>query len=399
MPFSPLPTNHADGVGEVINASTVNDLAQGVNDLNADFMPKAGGAFTGNVGMDGQASPITALDVGTGANQHLYTPGIEPQKTRIRHGTTAAPITSSGPTFKVSRTEELTEATIEAIQGVGTDGGEQVAAIHGSSRALISAEVQPVGVLGTAATTSTMGNAGNDACGIYGIGRIQGTGANGTGLGATLVGRRDVSTGRALACEMHAANFAGVDTPYISTGFSSGIGVWVNCSGTADSSAALVVSNGFGRQFEVGLAFTGQVTNAKTGGARVASIRDDGNATTVFDVNGSHTDGIDLTGATFTGAAIKLKAGTTAADGIDFGGAGLYRDAPSSLYFAGAFKPGRVELQNAANAGFIQAREQTSVVGAPSADHLRIYAKDNGSGLTKLYLKDSAGTEFQVATV
>jgi len=349
--------------------------------------------FTGNVGMDGP------LDVGTGDNQNVWGVSIEAQKARIFHGAAASPITISGPTFKVSRTEQLTEATIEAVQGVGADGAEQVAAIHGASRALVSAEVQPVGVLGTAISSSTTGNRGNDALGIYGIGRIQGTGANGTAIGAQLTGRRDVSTARALACEMDTINYGGADTPYSPIGYSNGLGLWLNASGNADSSAGIVISNAFGRQFEVGLGFTSQTVNAKVGGVRVATIRDDGNSTTVFDVNGSHTDGLDLTGATFTGAAIKLKAGTTAVDGIDFGGLALYRDANAALYLAGAFRPGRVELQNSGNAGFIEAREQSTAVAAPAADRLRLYAKDNGAALTKLYFKDSAGTEFQVATV
>lgn len=369
-----LRTDHV--TNEVIEAATLNELATGINELQ--FAQDRAGRIA---------------DMGAGDDVAVWNPNIHPRKVRLRDGTAAAPVTTSGPTFKVSRTEELTEATIEAIGGAGTDGSEQVAAIAGVCSALATAEVQPVGILGSARTTSTTGVSGNDALGVYGFGRAMGALANGTGIGGFFLGRRDVDTARTLACEMHTANSTATDTPYVATGFSSSIGVWVNCSGSADSSVGVAVSNAFGRQFEVGFAVVGQTNNLKTGGARVASFRDDGNAITVHDINGSHTDGLDFTGATFTGNAIKFKTSTSKTDGIAFGDVALWRAGAFLLSVGGGLTAGRVELNNTTNAGFLQMVEQSTVVATPVADTLRLYAKDDGAGNTRLYAKDPAGVE------
>lgn len=44
---------------------------------------------------------------------------------------------------------------------------------------------------------------------------------------------------------------------------------------------------------------------------------------------------------------------------------------------------------------YLELREISAPV-TPQADHLRFYAKDNGSGVTKAYIKDSAGTETEL---
>jgi len=108
-------------------------------------------------------------------------------------------------------------------------------------------------------------------------------------MGAFLIGRRDNNTGVALGAEVHAANYGTADAAYNSAGFAGAMGLWLNAGGDFDSAAAIVISNAFGRQFEVGLGFTAQVAGAKTGGARMASVRDDGNAFTSLLINGAHS--------------------------------------------------------------------------------------------------------------
>ncbi len=44
-------------------------------------------------------------------------------------------------------------------------------------------------------------------------------------------------------------------------------------------------------------------------GVKSAAFRDDTNAVTSYVINGSHTDGIDLSGGTYSGSQIKLKGG------------------------------------------------------------------------------------------
>jgi len=229
---------------------------------------------------------------------------VAAQVARIRHGTTAAPNKTPGPTVRVSRTEALTRAQIEAIGGAGTDGGEQCAAIIGLNSGTAATEVQSVGVYGAAKNVSTL-HTQADACGIYGAGRSL-SGCTGAGFGGFFIGRRDSSSGRATGIEVHTYNDGAADS-YVSTGANSTKGMWINCGGAADSAAGILFGQTTGRQWDVGIAFNAQV-NGVTGGVKTASIRDDSTAITTLDVRGSHTYGIDFHNATaLTSGAIRLK--------------------------------------------------------------------------------------------
>ena len=275
--------------------SAATDAAAGVVELATTAETSVGTDTARAVTPAGAKATYTKGDgtvTGSGDLVGVYTAGIAGRMVDARDGTAAAPITASGPTFKVSRTEQITQATLEAVGGANTDGGEQVAAIMGASTALGASQTQPVGVMGSATNAGTSlvptGGAKPDACGIYGIGRAL-SGGVGVGIGGFFVGRRDSDSGYANSVELHAANYGVSDAAYVSTGFSASLGAWINCSGNADSGAAIVVSNAFGRQFEVGLAFTAQVTSAKTGGVRVTSIRDDSTALTSINIKGTHS--------------------------------------------------------------------------------------------------------------
>jgi hypothetical protein len=73
MPFSPLATNHANGVGEVINAATVNDLAQAVNELKAAINVRDYGA-TGNGSTNDTAAIQAAIDAVPSNGGVVYLP-------------------------------------------------------------------------------------------------------------------------------------------------------------------------------------------------------------------------------------------------------------------------------------------------------------------------------------
>jgi len=209
---------------------------------------------------------------------------VAAQVAKISHGTAAAPNTTPGPTVRVSRTEALTRAQIEAIGGAGTDGGEQCAAIIGLNSGTAATEVQAVGVFGAAKNVSTL-HAQADACGIYGAGRSL-SGCTGAGFGGFFIGRRDSSSGRATGIEVHAYNGGAADS-YVSTGANSTKGMWINCGGAADSAAGILFGQTTGRQWDVGIAFNAQV-NGVTGGVKTASIRDDSTSATSLLVKGTH---------------------------------------------------------------------------------------------------------------
>lgn len=238
----------------------------------------------GRVGFAGNTTPAVPVDVGTGSDVQFYTT-VPAQLGRYRHGTTAAPVATPGPSVRVSRTEQLSRAQIEAVGGAGTDGGEQCAAIIGLNSGTAATEVQPVGVYGGAKTASTSAVATNDACGLYGAGRAL-DGSTGTGIGAFLIGRRE-TTGRACGLEVHVRN-GGAATAYSPTVFPASQAIWLNASGTAASATAININNAFGQQFDVGLAFGAMPTGGLTGGVKTASISDDSTSATSIRIGGTH---------------------------------------------------------------------------------------------------------------
>lgn len=241
-------------------------------------------AVNGRVGLAGNVAPSVPVDVGTGDGQGMYAVAT-PTRLSVRIGTAAAPDSASGPTVKVSRTFQVTRAALDAVAGAGSDGGDFLASIQGVAVGTAANEVQPVGVYGAAKNAGTAGPT-VDACGLYGVGRAL-TGSVGTGIGGFLLGRRDSSSGRAMALELHVHN-GGTAVAYSPAGFTNSQALWINAGGLADSASAITVSNSFGRQFENGLSFTAQVKGGKTGGAKTASIRDDGEAATSLLINGTH---------------------------------------------------------------------------------------------------------------
>jgi hypothetical protein len=229
------------------------------------------------------------------ANVEFYggTPDPIGIRADIRLGSAADPYTAAeGGAFKVSRTDATTREGLTAATGSATtDGGEYMAAILGETKVLAAGEVQGVGVGGYAQSAATGYGAGvtsgNDACGIYGGGRITGAGT-GVGIGAFFVGRRDNDTGKITGVETHVANYGTVAGSYNSTGYSLGVAHWVNAGGNADSGVAFQIGNAFGRQFKVGIGANAQVTGGLTGGVADSFIRDDSHAATSIDIRGTH---------------------------------------------------------------------------------------------------------------
>ena len=57
-----------------------------------------------------------------------------------------------------------------------------------------------------------------------------------------------------------------------------------------------------------------------------------------------------------------------------------------------------ITLPSTDGTGHIQIVEQASAPAAPSANALRIYAQDNGSGKTRIIIRTSSGTEHVLWT-
>lgn len=227
-------------------------------------------------------------------------------------GTVASPDAALAPIIKVSRTMKVLS------DGGASDDGELLAAIVGNSLMLAGSVAQPVGVFGGARNQSAeagVGSRRNDAVGVYGIARIEGSGV-GVGIGAFLAGERQNTNAKAIAVELQVRNYGTDAEAYNSTGFSALSGAWITAVGDADASAAVVIGNPSGLQFEVGIGIPAQVAGGKTGGVATASFRDDGNAVTSIDIRGSRTYGIDLSNGIFSAAGIRLPNGSTGVGGI-----------------------------------------------------------------------------------
>jgi hypothetical protein len=203
------------------------------------------------------------------------------QRLGLRIGTAAAPDAVVQPTVKVERTMQV------ASSGFSGDGVEPCSAIIGIGSGTATNDGQVVGVAGLAksASTTVTSTGGDDACGLYGAGRITGSGT-GTGMGAFFNGRRDTDTGRALGLEVACDNQTATAESYLSTGFTDCAGIWLRANGTARAGVGLAIGNPANVQFDVGIGFTSQGTG---GPVLTNSIRVDDSSTTSILINGTHS--------------------------------------------------------------------------------------------------------------
>lgn len=199
-------------------------------------------------------------------------------------GTTVAPITSDTVTALVTRTQAIPTAgnfagAFDAVS-YGTDsGGAQSTAINGFGYQFGTGDALGVGAVGENHGTGY-------AYGMFALAHAAaGSSANGVGL------------------EIVASNARG-DFGYSRTGTSRMTGInlfYITAAGAPYLGGAgiQIYANGPG-QWDVGLAFM-QGDYIKT-----ASIQDDTNSTHIlYAASGAHTNGINLTGASFSGCAFR----------------------------------------------------------------------------------------------
>lgn len=221
-----------------------------------------------------------------GTSQYLYNP-YAAQLWELSSGTVAAPVTAVGPLLKISKTEFMDAAVAAnkadnesnaamAVYSIGNPGSEIQ-----TNAGLFAAKGSPVGT---------------DVVGLWTTGLVNGSG-DGIGTGAYIEGRRDTTTGKIMGAEVRVTNQTVTALTYQSTGFSSSA-LWLTAGGTANTAAGVAIGPVNGQKFEVGFAATTSSIASQT-------FRDDSSSVTSVDINGSHTDGIDLTGGTFSGTQLK----------------------------------------------------------------------------------------------
>jgi hypothetical protein len=228
---------------------------------------------------------------------------------RIREGTQADPSTSLVPLAKVERVVLATDTALQAAgAGLNSQAPDNMAALVSVCQAVDGSHAQAVGLFGSGINYGEIGSGvlpGTwvGAVGVQGAGYA--TGAETVAQGGFFHGTTTHAAGYVASINALVSNESGSDFHY-SPEAPSSCGLWINAAGTADMGAGLIVSNYYGRQFEYGIAFTAQGAGGKTGGIKIATLRDDSHSPTVFDINGSHANGLDTTGAAFSGRAILL---------------------------------------------------------------------------------------------
>lgn len=259
---------------------------------------------------------------GAGDSQSMYN-ATTAQLLGVVKGTAAAPDSSVNPLIKAERLIQVNEAAI------GGDGSEQLSAIVGICVGTAGCETQPVGVLGLAKTSSTVSFPGNDATGIFGIGRVIDSGT-GFGIGGAVEGRRDTNTGKCYALEARTTNQTATDGVYNANGASDSMGIWITAGGPTGrlNAAAIQIGAVNTCQWDIGIGFNkiSSVSAVKT-----ASYRDDGDAATSILINGAHATAaiaiasgsgalcIGETTPTAAGILLEVISGTGADPFVQFG--------------------------------------------------------------------------------
>lgn len=219
-------------------------------------------------------SNITTLKYkdANGTSQFMFNsyPG---KRYEINYGTTGSPVTTAGPTFKLSRTENVSAAQC---------GANPVDNECNATVAFYNYGTSSDGMQVTAGYIAAIGNGSSDAVGVNLIGRA----ASGTGIGTGtyIEGRRDVNTAKALGAEARVSNITSTDGTYNTNGISDTQGFWVTCNSFPSGhpcGEALGIDDINNAQFLVGLSF-------KPGSIKNTTFDDLSSSTTSIHIGGSH---------------------------------------------------------------------------------------------------------------
>lgn len=333
--------------------------------------------------------------VGPGDAQQLFQ-ATTGQYLDAAHGTAAAPDHDPHPVFKITRTVD----TISGHTGIGTAAApEQMSALMVINVAAAASTKQPIAGLFVAKSSATSNPDGTaDALAAQGTGRLL-AGAVGAGYGYFAAARKDTGVdpgAQIYGIEIQPQNNSGVTDSYLSTGFGLSAGLTIDPAGTADSAVGIniVRSSSNAPQVKVGIGFP---SGPGTGGAVVdTTIRDDTNSTTGYILNGTHTTGFDLSGATISGDAIKL------AQGQIFklaNSATLTAISATEIQASGVFRAGGFKTINTTT-GNIELREQSADPAAPVANGGLVYLRDSPTtpGKTQLVVRFNTGAIQVIAT-
>jgi hypothetical protein len=232
-------------------------------------------SLTPSGGLSIQSTGTSTLTDLQGTSQSLFT-SWAPRLWQLADGTSLNPVTTSGATFKISRTEAVASTTCNG-NNVDNECNAALLVESNSNSSTASSSQQTAAIVATAKGQPI----GTDVVGLTGVGDVVGAGT-GIGTGAYIEGRRDTTTGKALGAEIRVSNITNTPGIYNPSGFSDTQGLWITASGPV-SGAAIAI--GHISQFITGLSFT-------TGSIATTTIEDNSSSVTSLQVNGTHTYGL-----------------------------------------------------------------------------------------------------------
>ena len=197
-------------------------------------------------------NPVRFGSTGDKLTNQLASPALG-QLIELAQGTSGSPDTTLSPVVKVNRTLSLLSA---AVTG---DAGEQAAAIHGITKGDVNTQIQTVGILGSASNLGTTKGSTDspDACAVYGLGRILGSGI-GVGIGGFFRGQADTANGLMTGLQAQTYNNTGRDDNVSTTNFANSAIMWLWADGPNRTGEGVSFANPFGQQVDVGWHFVGQ---------------------------------------------------------------------------------------------------------------------------------------------
>lgn len=223
--------------------------------------------------------PAGLIALGAGETIFAYSPTA----LDIVSGSYASPIIAQTPSVRISRVEAIPSAA-NPIDNTAN------AALVVTSIGLAGDIMQPCAINAVAQSAANM-----DVCAINSVARkTAGTGWTAAGY---FEGRRDVDTGTLHVLEIRANNNTSTVGTYTPSATPDTTGIWLNAGGLSNSALGLGIGGTGGRAFRVGVAF-------QVSGPTDIALADYSPAPTSIYMNGAKTYGLNLTGATFSSAAM-----------------------------------------------------------------------------------------------
>jgi hypothetical protein len=224
---------------------------------------------TGVVGFDLETPSATGTSIATSATV-----------SRTYDGSAASPHTANTPSVSISRYDSITSAVLSGdapalyIETIGNGAG----AGNPNSNGVIANAKQ---------------NGKGDVVGVTGQATQNSATSGFTAFGGFFSGYATTVGSKAFAIETATGNSTGVDVPY--TGLSpypTFVGMHIGSTGANLSTAGVWISSA-PSQWDVGIALT-------AGSVKTVGIQDDSASLTVLKATGTHTNGVDFSGAAMT---------------------------------------------------------------------------------------------------